>query len=132
MEECDDGNTMPGDGCSDLCESENPPACTNGSDPWTNAPWVVCSSSPDMAWISSNTQGQYHPLAICQQLGYDTVGQTGGNCGNVCGYCQQGTSCMNLGNMQFDFGQWNGSANCGADANGPILCQTVHWTCVKN
>lgn len=75
--------------------------------------------------------GQYHPVLICQNLGYTTVGQWGGNCNNICGYCQGGTSCQNTGTQQFDFGQWAGAGNCGADGLGPIICQTVHWTCVK-
>jgi hypothetical protein len=85
-----------------------------------------------MAWLSANTMGQYHPVLICQDLGYDTVGQAGGNCGNVCGFCEGATSCMAPGTMTFNFGNWNGTGNCGADMLGPIICQTVHWTCVNN
>ena len=121
---------MSNDGCTALCESEHPQVCTQGNDPGTNAPWVVCEANADEAWISANTQGQFHPVLICQDLGYDTVGQWGGTCGNVCGYCQGGTSCNNTGNKNFDHGNWNGSGNCGQDNLGPIICQTVMWTCV--
>jgi cysteine-rich repeat protein len=131
VEECDDGNNVSNDGCTATCEGEFPPVCTEGTDPGTDAPWVVCESNPDFAWISANAEGQFHPVAICESLGYNTVGQYGGTCGNVCGYCQGATSCMAPGNKQFDFGAWNGNGNCGADGLGPIICQTIHWTCVN-
>jgi cysteine-rich repeat protein len=132
MEECDDGNDQAGDGCKPDCSSEFPPKCTEGVDPWTNAPWVVCASNQDSAWISADNQGQFHPVAICQDLGYDTVGAYGGTCGNVCGYCEGQTSCQNNGSQNFDHGNWNGNGNCGQDGNGPIICQTVMWSCVNN
>jgi cysteine-rich repeat protein len=131
MEECDDGNGQSNDGCTPQCIAEFPPVCTQGNDPGTNAPWVVCSADDQEAWVSANTMGQYHPLKICEDLGYDTVGAWGGNCGSVCGYCQQGTSCQNNGNKVLP-SQWNGSGNCGSDQLGPIICQTVSWTCINN
>ncbi|MCA9698243.1 MAG: DUF4215 domain-containing protein, partial [Myxococcales bacterium] len=131
VEDCDDGNNVSNDGCAADCTGEFPAVCTTGNDPGTNSPWVVCSADANQAWISANTGGNFHPIVICQSLGYNTVGQWGGTCGNVCGYCQGATSCMNTGSMQFDFGNWNGSGNCGADAMGPIICNTVHWTCVN-
>ena len=71
--------------------------------------------------------GPVHGLLV----GYSTVGQWGGTCGNVCGFCEGATSCMNTGQMNFNFGNWSGSGNCGSDMLGPIICQTVHWTCVN-
>lgn len=57
---------------------------------------------------------------LCQDLGYAGVGQIGGTCGNVCGFCQAN------GQQVFD-----GGGACGQDGLGPLLCVTVHWTCVK-
>jgi len=109
-----------------LCQMEftPPQKCKTGNDPFTNAPWVVCSANAMQAWISAQSGGgTYTPLAICQSLGYSQVGPYGGNCNNVCGYCQGGTSCMNNGSMTFDMG----GKSCGVDK----LCITVHWICLK-
>ena len=51
-----------------------------------------------------------------------TLADWGGTCGNVCGYCQGGTSCNSLGNMNFDGG---------GDSNFPQLAVTVHWLCTN-
>jgi cysteine-rich repeat protein len=130
VEECDDDNNGDGDGCSGGCLSEVPDVCQQGNDPFTGAPWVVCSADATSAWISANNQGTYHPVTICQSLGYNTVGSWGGTCGDVCGYCQGGvTSCAATGNANFDFGAWAGVGNCGNDGNGETICITVMWTC---
>ncbi len=132
-EQCDDGNTNNGDGCSSGCqvEAQGPKKCDQGNDPGTGAPWVVCTADASTAWLSSNVQGLYHPVKICQGLGYTTVGQWGGTAGSVCGVNQANTSCMNLGNKVFTEGAWTGVGNCGSDALGPIVCKWVIWTCVK-
>ena len=109
-----------------------PPVCTTGTDPYTGVGWVVCSSSATDAWISmdgavSPQGGKYHAQYVCQQLGYSTVSQQGGTCGNTCGYCQGVTSCNATGNQNFD----GGGGSCGSDANGPLLCNTVMWRCTK-
>ena len=98
--------------------------CGTGNDAQTNSPWVICEATANSAWISANNTGTYHPLAICQSLGYTAVGQQGGTCGNVCGYCQGATSCNATGNKTFDN---SGVNSCGAGT----LCFTVHWTCTK-
>jgi hypothetical protein len=119
------------DGCAADCTSEAPLACTEGMDMWTNAKWVVCEASAQEAWLSANTSGQYHPVAICQELGYNTVGQYGGTWGKVCGInVDNNPSCQNPGTKSFSIGNWNGQGNCGSDGNGPIICNTVMWTCV--
>ncbi len=128
-EECDDGNTANNDGCSSQCQEELPEPCTQGTDPGTGAPWIICTASSNTAWISANNSGQYHPVLICQNLGYNTVGQWGGTFGSVCGY-NQNSSCQNPGSMTFS-NTWNGTGNCGSDNFGPIICNTVHWTCVN-
>ncbi len=129
-EQCDDGNVNDGDGCSPACVA-GPKKCDQGNDPGTGAPWVICTADANSAWISSNVQGLYHPVKICQSLGYTTVGQWGGTAASVCGVNQANTSCMNLGNKTFTEGAWNGVGNCGQDALGPIVCKWVMWTCVK-
>jgi len=53
------------------------------------------------------------------------MGQFGGNCGSVCGYCQANTSCSNPGNEHYD-----GGGTCGTDAFGRKECFTVMWQCV--
>lgn len=130
VEQCDDGNMGSGDGCSASCTPEFPNQCDGGNDPYTGAPWVVCSADSNTAWLSANNQGYYHPEAICQSLGYSTVGQWGGTCGNVCGYCEGATDCTTHGTQQFDFGAWAGVGNCGNDGFGETICVTVMWTCV--
>jgi cysteine-rich repeat protein len=131
VEACDDGNDIDNDGCTNNCISMSPSPCTQGVDPGSHAPWVVCSASPELAWLSADTHGQYHPVLICQNLGYATVGQWGGTCGNACGFCQAQTSCQNPGSMSFNLGNWEGTGNCGSDVLGPIICQAVHWTCIN-
>jgi hypothetical protein len=90
---------------------------------------VVCSADATTAWISANNTGTYHPVAICQSLGYNTVGEWGGTCGNVCGYCQGATDCSNHGTYIFDIGAWDGMG-FGSDGMGAIIYYTVMWTCV--
>ena len=103
-----------------------PRACQAGQDPVNMSNWVVCTADCMTAWISANTSGNFHAAKICMNLGYSKLGSYGGTCGNVCGYCQGNTSCMAPGMMHFD-----NAGNCGMDANGPILCSTVMWQCLK-
>lgn len=108
------------------CGTDVPPVCTEGTDPFSGDPWVVCEADENEAWLSHNVAGggTYASETICQGLGYDGLGQNGGNCGDVCGYCQaEQTSCENAGNKVFD-----GSNSCVT----PELCMTVTWTCVNN
>ena len=132
-EQCDDGNVSGGDGCSAACKMEQlgPKQCDQGTDPGTGAPWVVCSADANTAWISANPEGGYHMAKICQNLGYNKVGQWGGTCGGVCGFCQNGTSCQNPGPAVFSEGVNQNYNNCGQDGLGPITCKWVMWTCVK-
>ena len=83
-------------------------------------PWTVCSIDQNHAWVAANTGGTYQADQICQMLGFNTLADWGGTCGDVCGYCQNNTDCMNLGNMNFDGG---------GDQNFPQLSFTVHWLC---
>ena len=101
--------------------------CQTGTDPFTGAAWTVCSATATGAWITAAPGGgRYHALYICNQLGYANLGRFGGTCGAQCGYCTGGNSCTNpQANTTFDNG-----GSCGSDANGPILCFTVHWECV--
>ncbi len=87
--------------------------------------WVICSADCNGAWIAGNTGGTYHAGLICHNLGYSKVGQYGGTCGNVCGYCEGATNCNMHGQQHFD----NGGLQ-GMDMYGPILSFTVMWTCV--
>jgi hypothetical protein len=118
------------------CASFPMPACTADKDPGSGATWTICAADANSAWISG-TNGKYHPELICQSLGYHGgyngtgVVRYGGTCGTICGYCQSGKSCTNLGNRTFDIGNWNGSGNCGSDSLGPIACNTVHWECAN-
>ncbi len=101
--------------------------CQTGADPFTGATWTVCSATATTAWITSAPGGgRYHALYICNQLGYANLGRFGGTCGNQCSYCVGGFSCTNpQSNTTFD----GGGTSCGSDANGPLLCFTVHWEC---
>jgi len=128
---CDDGNEINNDGCNTQCTT-GPNVCDSGVDPGSGEPWVVCGVDENGAWVGhgDSAGGQYHPELICQELGYTTVGEWGGTCGNVCGYCENVTSCDAPGMHFFDSGMWNGFGNCGSDALGEILCQTVMWSCI--
>jgi hypothetical protein len=69
----------------------------------------------------------YHATTVCAKLGYTKLGDFGGDCGNVCGYCQpEPTSCMRLGNAEFHQG---GVVSMAPD--GPVLGFTVHWLCLR-
>jgi hypothetical protein len=120
------GNSMCINGC--LLNGMTPqPACLQGVDPVDKvSKWITCQSDCNTAWVAANTGGTYHAGQICNGLGYSKVGMYGGTCGNVCGYCQQGVSCMNLGMMKFD-----GGGHQGDDMYGPILSFTVHWQCLR-
>ena len=102
--------------------------CQQGSDVANaNLKWVVCQADCTSAWVSmlSTNGGSYHATYICQQLGYNKLGSYGGTCGDVCSYCQSGTTCTNHGPENF-----TGGGNCGSDQYGQILCQTVMWQCL--
>lgn len=52
------------------------------------APYRVCRSNDQTAWISSTgAGGHYNAVLACQSLGYFGVDAWGGNCGTECGYC---------------------------------------------
>ena len=103
-------------------------ACFSGSDPKNaNVTYVVCSADASSAWLSAVSGGQYHAEAICKSLGYAALGQFGGTCGKVCGYCGDGApSCSQTGSKTFD-----GGGNKGSDDLGTILGATVTWECTN-
>lgn len=111
-------------GGGDACDV--PAVCTGGNDPATGSPWVVCAADDDTAWVSADNAGYFHVDRICQDLGYAHMSQYGGTCGNVCGYCEQPTSCESTGNRYFD-----GAGYCGSDELGLQICYTVMWECVR-
>ena len=124
---CMNGACAGGGGCR--AAGKTPPAsCVNGTDPETGDSYTICSADCMTAWIATTKMGggHYHATQICNQYGYGSVGQFGGTCGDVCGYCQGGTSCNARGSKNFD-----GGGACGMDGNGKILCFTVMWTCLK-
>lgn len=127
-ETCDDGNVAPGDGCDPSCLIEVPEVCFGDADPLSGALWVVCSASATEAWIAHALPGggEFHPELICASLGYASVGEYGGTCDNICGYCQSGTSCLANGDPIFDSG-----GDCGMDEGGIVLCPSVHWQCTN-
>lgn len=104
-----------------------PAQCTPGVDPGPEAsPWVVCAADAATAWVSADNEGFFHVDRICQSLGYSRMSQFGGTCGNVCGYCEEPTSCLSPGERFFD-----GEGECGIDELGQQLCFTVMWECVR-
>jgi len=89
---------------------------------------VVCKADASGAWVSQDNAevgGTYHAAQICQQLGYQGLGQFGDTLQSVCGVDTGNASCSNPDDETFD-----GSDACGSDAFGQILCGTVHWLCV--
>ncbi len=109
-----------------------PPAvCAAGTDPETGAPYVICESDCNHAWISQSngaTGGSYHAVQICQKYGYTQMGMWDGDCGDVCGYCGNGNACNNVGPKMFS--RAANTPNCGSDGNGGIYCNTVQWLCM--
>jgi hypothetical protein len=115
--------------CGCLSGGRLPPnRCVTGTDPFTGAPWIICRADCNTAWVNANSSGRYHANFICQQLGYRTLGNWDGTCGNVCGYCEGSTSCSANGNERM--GRTEGP-NCGSDSNGGIYCNTVMWQCLR-
>jgi hypothetical protein len=100
--------------------------CDSGTDPGTESSWVVCAADENTAWVSANYAGYYHVDLICQNLGYSGASQYGGTCGNVCGWCENPTSCEAPGNRYFD-----GYGECGTDELGRYICYTVMWECTN-
>lgn len=106
-------------------------ACDTGNDAGTASPWVVCQADANQAWVSANNGGYYHAENICKQLGYRTVSNWSGTCGNICGYCQAQTSCSNPGTgPEIENHPWT-QFNGGSDAQGNKIAYTVQWRCVK-
>ena len=52
--------------------------CDANTDPINGSPWIVCDINQDEAWISANNGGVFNADLICQDLGFDRVGQHGG------------------------------------------------------
>jgi hypothetical protein len=132
-EQCDPPGSLTcpgGKACGQNCTCA-PSPCDSGTDPCSGDPWVVCQADQHSAWISQATSlgGHYHPLRICQDLGYTAVSQFGGDCGDVCNFCQHSGSCSNPGLQHFEGGN---SCTGQSDACGPLLCFTVQWLCTSS
>ena len=90
---------------------------------------MVCAPAinqpADTLWVSAgDLGGTYNALAMYQQLGYAAVVAYGGTCGNICGYCEDPTSCTSPGYFVFD-----GSGACDENENGTCLNVSVMWLC---
>ncbi|PRP90672.1 hypothetical protein ENSA5_62910 [Enhygromyxa salina] len=126
FEDCDDGNMIDDDFCANDCTGIGYTACFESDFGVLNNgdPWVICSIDQNSAWVAANTGGTYQADEICNFLGFNTLSNWGGTCGDVCGYCEGGaSSCQNPGSMNFDGG---------GDGNFPQLSFTVHWLCTNN
>jgi len=112
-----------------VCGAAPPAQCQGGNDPCTGAPWTVCAADQSTAWVSHNVSGggSYHPLLICESLGYSGVVDWGGTNNNICSYTTTGTSCSNHGEETFD--NVNSFGDLGADGCGQIIGNTVMWLC---
>jgi hypothetical protein len=105
--------------------------CSENPDPFnSDAIWTICRQSESDVWISSvgPDGGEYHAEQICADLGYPTLAEFGGNCGNECGRCEGETSCESPGSEFYD----GAGTSCGSDENGPVLCFTVTWRCTRD
>ena len=105
-----------------------PPKCHKSQDPGTKSDYVVCSADCKTAWVSADNIGTYHHQLICKNLGYTKATRWGATCGVVCGFCQSPRSCTNLGTKYLPF---TSVENCGIDALGPKICDTVSWECSR-
>lgn len=111
------------------CTACPPEQCTIGEvGAISGNPWTVCRIDTNSAWLSSTTSGIYDPLAACQSIGFSSVGQFGGNCGSVCGWCEEVTvtSCEDLGTEKYD----GNPGICGWNGETGNLCYTVSWECL--
>lgn len=108
-----------------------PAPCQSGTDIGTGAPWVVCGADAASAWVSmsSGSGGMFHALLICNQLGYSKVGKWDGTTSSICGLGGQASSCTAPGSRAFTR-DWT-AFNCGTDALGQMICNTVAWDCLK-
>ena len=122
--------------------SAQPAACTTGTDPETGDPWVVCEADASGAWISTNDSefgGTYHAAQICQQLGYQGLGQYGDTLQSVCGV-DEDSYCDDLGDEAFStaataagampsvrscVGRYSGSASAPLGSGGTHRAGTV-------
>jgi hypothetical protein len=90
---------------------------------------MTCRTSCTEGWFSSypyRAHGKYHADAICKRMGYRRYAGYRGNCGTTCGYCNNNNnSCRRVGSMSVTATNYN----CGSDANGGIICNTVMWRC---
>ena len=96
-----------------------PSQCQTGQGPQYGDTYVVCRADATSAWVSHKGGGEYNARRICSELGYNRVTDWGGTCGNVCGYCEGGTSCNNPGKNTFD----------GSGGSPNSLSTVVQWRC---
>lgn len=98
-----------------FAQSGPPPAVGTGGTTGviSGNPWTVCRADTNTAWLSANNGGTYNAVAACQSVGYTSVTNQGGTCGDVCGYC--GTP----GLETYD----------GGGGSPTSLSTTVHWEC---
>jgi hypothetical protein len=115
---------MSGTGC--LLGGLSPPAvCFVGTDAMSGSRYTICRADCMSAWVhhADPKGGTFQYQTICRKLGYSRAAQTGGTCGDICGYCAGGlTSCMKPGSEKYD-----GLGVCGSDC----LQTTVMWQCVR-
>ena len=115
-------------GSGPQCTPCLPEVCTLGWDgmEWGD-PWTICRIDESSAWLSSTGDGaEYDPIVACLSLGYSRVGQYGGNCGNVCGYCREDdSSCTDPGTENYD-----GGNSCDFDGESGTLCFGAMWECL--
>lgn len=107
-----------------------PAVCSTGNDA-DGGGYVVCASDANSVWLSYDSarpgSSKYHMLDICLSLGYASISQWGGNCGDTCGYCESNhggpvTSCSARGARTFD---------AGSSAAPAMITGTVSWLCAR-
>lgn len=98
-----------------FAQSSSPPAVGTGGTTGVLAgdPWTVCRADTNTAWLAANTGGTYNAVEACESVGYASVTNQGGTCGDVCGYCG------NAGQETYD----------GGGGSVTSLSNTVHWEC---
>ena len=98
-----------------FAQSSSPPAVGTGGTTGVLAgdPWTVCRADTNTAWLAANTGGTYNAVEACESVGYSSVTNQGGTCGDVCGYCG------NAGQETYD----------GGGGSVTSLSNTVHWEC---
>ena len=123
-EQCDGGNALPGDGCSEACVWEGTTACVFDDDPLTPEPTNCCGNGAYEAFEEcddSNSEDGDGCSASCTNEGASAVGSVCGN-GSLAYDASIGGEECDDGNNSSGDGCSNQCLWEGSDSNAPAVC----------